>query len=184
MIAVISGTNRPDSVTSKISRVVGGLLQQGGEQAVILDLVELPQELFSPASYASKPPAFDVFQQAVLEAGGILTVTPEYNGSYPGALKYFIDMLRFPDSLADKPAAFVGLSSGRWGALRSVEQLEMVFHFRCAHLYGRRVFLPRVHHLLTEDGRVRDREISARLRDMVLGFAEFCRRISEAGDRT
>ncbi|RLE20696.1 MAG: NADPH-dependent oxidoreductase, partial [Acidobacteria bacterium] len=30
-------------------------------------------------------------QEAILETDGILTIVPEYNGSYPGALKYFID---------------------------------------------------------------------------------------------
>jgi NAD(P)H-dependent FMN reductase len=178
MIVVISGTNRPDSVTRKIARIASEILKAGGEQVRILDLAELPLELYSPSSYATKPAAFEVFQQTVLTAEGILTVTPEYNGSYPGVLKYFIDMLRFPDSLVDKPAGFVGLSAGRWGALRSVEQLEMVFQYRCAHLYGRRVFLPGVHTLIDDEGRIRDQEISDRLEEMVIGFAEFCHAVS------
>jgi len=74
-------------------------------------------------------------------ADGIVTVVPEYNGSFPGVLKYFIDMLRFPESLYGIPAAFVGIAAGEWGALRAVEQMEMVFQYRHAHLFGRRVFI-------------------------------------------
>jgi NAD(P)H-dependent FMN reductase len=178
MIAVISGTNRPNANTLRIARLVEQILAGGAERVTLLDLADLPPELFSPSSYADKPDAFARFQDAILSSSGILTVTPEYNGSFPGALKYFIDMLRFPDSLVDKPAAFIGLSSGRWGAIRSVEQLEMVFQYRHAHLYGRRVFLPGINGLLDDAGQLRDPEITDRLREMVLGFATFCHRIS------
>jgi len=58
----------------------------------------------------------------VLMAAGLHVVLPEYNGSYPGVLKYFIDMLKFPESFENKPAAFVGVANGQWGALRAVEQ--------------------------------------------------------------
>ena len=118
-------------------------------EVAFLDLAELPPDLMAGTSYAAKPDGFEVFQEVVLAARGILTVVPEYNGSFPGILKYFIDMLRFPESLHEKPAGFVGISSGRWGAVRAVEQLEMVFQYRHAHLYGRRVFIP--------DGRLRHR---------------------------
>jgi NAD(P)H-dependent FMN reductase len=154
------------------------ILQDAGARVTLLDLVELPPELFSAESYATKPAAFARFQGAVIEAQGILTVTPEYNGSFPGVLKYFIDMLRFPESLVDKPAAFIGLSAGRWGALRAVEQLEMVYQYRQVHLYGRRVFLPGINGLLDEAGQLRDPEITDRLGEMVLGFAGFCARVS------
>jgi NAD(P)H-dependent FMN reductase len=181
MIVVISGSNRPGANTLKISRLVLDSLEGGGERVTLLDLADLPLELYSPSSYAAKPDAFAPFQDAVLAAEGILTVTPEYNGSYPGALKYFVDMLRFPDSLLEKPCAFVGLSSGRWGAVRAVEQLEMVFQYRCAHLYGPRVFLPLVHELLDDAGRIREPGVEERLKTMVLGFADFCHRVAGTG---
>ena len=170
MIAVISGTTRPDANTLKIARLVEGILRGAGSSVTLLDLGELPPELFHPSAYGRKPVEFEPYQQAVLEAEGILTVTPEYNGSYPGVLKYFID-------LVDKAAGFIGLSAGRWGALRSVEHLEMVFQYRQAHLFGRRVFLPGVPGLLDEDGQLNDPELMERLRAMVVGFAGFCRRL-------
>ena len=142
MIAVISGTNRPGATTRRVAELCRRLLAAEGCEVRLLDLAELPAELFDPSSYAAKPAAFAPFQDAILEACGVLVVVPEYDGSYPGVLKYFLDMLRFPDSLYEKPAAFVGLAAGRWGALRAVEQLEMVFQYRHAHLFGRRCFLP------------------------------------------
>jgi len=179
MITVISGTNRPGAATRKVAGRVEDILRSAGEEVELLDLGKLPPEIFDSSVYSNKPSAFEPFQHAVLVADGILTITPEYNGSFPGILKYFVDMLRFPDSLVEKPAAFVGLSSGRWGALRAVEQLEMVFQYRQAHIYGRRVFLPGIGDLLDDRGTISDPEVAKRLREMVEGFAAFCHRLGQ-----
>lgn len=177
MITVIAGTNRPGSYTLKVANLALEVLIDTGEEATILDLCRLPPELFAGTSYASKPPAFADFQKTILDTDGILTVVPEYNGSFPGVLKYFIDMLRFPESLYLKPAAFIGLASGAWGGLRAVEQLEMIFQYRHAHLYGRRVFLPNISDLIDEEGKCSDPALGKRINEMVTGFAAFCGRL-------
>lgn len=177
MFAVIAGTNRPLSNTLKVSHLVESILCEIGEEVSLLDLSLLPEELFTPSSYATKPTSFQPFQDVVLEAAGVVTVVPEYNGSFPGVLKYFIDMLRFPESLVGKPAAFIGLSSGPWGGWRAVEQLEMVFQYRQAHLYGRRVFLSDIGRLLDDRGRLSDPVAVDRLENGIRGFVEFCSRL-------
>lgn len=182
MIVVISGTNRPGARTLAVATAFEQMLRDAGEPVQLLDLGQLPHELFAPSSYIAKPSSFEPFQQVILDADGILTVVPEYNGSYPGALKLFIDMLRFPESLHEKPAAFVGVSNGRWGGLRAVEQLEMVYAYRHAHLYGRRVFLPGIGDLLDAAGKLSDPELLDRLRVMTLGFAAFCRSLCASHD--
>ena len=177
MITVISGTNRPGSNTRKIAALIQETLQQTGEEVTILDLAELPPEIFDASSYASKPASFSAFQDQMLETDGMLTVVPEYNGSFPGVLKYFIDMLSFPESLYEKPAAFVGISSGRWGGIRAVEHLQMVFQYRHAHLFGRRCFIPGVGRILDENGRLTDPDVAERLKKSALDFARFCRNL-------
>lgn len=177
MITVIAGTNRPGSNTLKIAKNVLEVLHDGNEEASLLDLAELPAEIFGGSGYAEKPPGFARFQEVVLSTQGVLTVVPEYNGSFPGVLKYFIDMLQFPESLYEKPAAFIGLSSGPWGGLRAVEHLEMIFQYRHAHLFGRRLFLPRISKILDGAGKISDDEIERRLHDTVFGFAAFCHRL-------
>ena len=177
MLAVIAGTNRPRSKTLTVARLVQKILVDNGDEVAFIDLAALPPDLMASTSYAAKPDGFEVFQNVVLAARGILTVVPEYNGSFPGILKYFIDMLRFPESLHEKPAGFVGISSGRWGAIRAVEQLEMVFQYRHAHLYGRRVFIPAVGSAIDETGNLVDPDLGQRLHDMVCGFSVFCERL-------
>jgi chromate reductase len=182
MLVIIAGTNRPGSKTLPIARYAGEILEGSGEDVVLVDLAGLPHDLMAGASYTVKPPAFAPFQDAVLEARGILTVVPEYNGSFPGILKYFIDMLRFPESLNEKPAGFVGISSGPWGAVRAVEQLEMVFQYRHAHLYGRRVFIPDVRTAVDDAGRPVEPVMARRLETTIGGFARFCHRLRVGAD--
>ncbi len=122
----------------------------------MLDLAQLPPEIFSPGSYAEKPKAFQPFADAVLQSDGLHVVTPEYNGGMPGVLKYFIDMLKFPESFERRPVCFTGVAAGIWGALRPVEQLEAIFGYRNAHLYPERVFLPQINNLLDASGRLKD----------------------------
>ncbi len=174
LIVVIAGTNRPDSNTSRVARAAEALLAAEGAEVERLELIDLPAELFDPNCYGKKPESFAPFQDAITRATGVLSVVPEYNGSFPGIMKYFIDMLKFPESLKGVPAAFIGLGSGEWGGLRGVEQLEMVFQYRSAHLFGRRVFLKHIQKLLGEDGSIADESARERLQTQAREFVAFC----------
>lgn len=138
----------------------------------MLDLAAMRPEIYDPSSYGEKPNWFiDEFQNPILNAAGLVIVTPEYNGSFPGVLKYFIDMLKFPESLVGLPIAIVGISAGQFGAVRSVEQLSMILHYRKAHLFGERLFIPAVHQALSPSGSLG--ELDARLDAMISGFVSF-----------
>src|ERR1700759_4942516 len=144
MLTLIIGTNRPNNNTTKIAQQVEETYAALGVSLNVLDLGKLPPEIFSPESYAQKPAAFHPFAQTVLDSDGLIIVTPEYNGSIPGVLKYFIDMLKFPDSFEKRPVCFVGVAAGIWGALRPIEQLQQIFGYRNAYIYPERVFMPQI----------------------------------------
>lgn len=172
-ITLVSGTNRPGSNTRKVVSHIARLYADLGQPVEILDLAELPPEIFHPSSYASKPASFARFSDAVLASDGLHVVTPEYNGSVPGVLKYFIDMLKFPESFEHRPVAFTGLGAGMWGALRPVEQLQAIFGYRNAFVFPERVFMPGVNSLLGDDGTVIDPDVVARLKSQAKGFLGF-----------
>jgi NAD(P)H-dependent FMN reductase len=173
MIVIISGTNRPGSNTRKVTTHVRAHYQSLGVETHLLDLAELPPEIISPAAYASKPEAFKKFSDAILAADGLVIVTPEYNGGAPGILKYFIDMLPFPESFEHRPVCFVGLAAGIWGALRPVEQLQAIFGYRNAYLFPERVFLPGIGKLLDEAGQFTSPDLEKRLGQQAEGFVGF-----------
>ncbi len=177
MITLIVGTNRPGSNSRKVAAHVKEIYEGLKVPLRVLDLAQLPPEIFSPASYAEKPRAFQPFAEAVLNSAGLHVVSPEYNGGIPGVLKYFIDMLKFPESLVNRPVCFVGLAAGMWGALRPVEQLQAIFGYRNAFIYPNRVFLPAINDLLDARGRLKDAELLDRLKAQADGFIDFVEKL-------
>ena len=143
----------------------------------MLDLADMSAEIFSPTSYAEKPAGFAKFTDAILASDGLVIVTPEYNGSVPGVLKYFIDMLPFPESFERRPVCFVGLSAGIWGALRPVEQLQAIFGYRNAFVFPERVFMPGIGKVLDAAGKFTNEDMPKRLTAQATGFVEFVEKL-------
>ena len=161
---------------------MAGLYRGLGEEVELLDLRDLPSAVFDPGAYSEKPEAFQRgFVDKVLGADGLVVVVPEYNGSYPGVLKLFIDLLPFPESFEGRPVAFIGLAAGYYGALRAVEQLQMVFAYRNAHLFNKRVFIPAVYKALGESGEILDGDLKDRLATQAEKFLSYARAIKLPG---
>jgi len=172
-VLIISGTNRPGSNTRLVAKLVEAHYKNQNLPSDFFDLVDLPCEVFEPTAYAVKPASIVAIQQRILDAAGLHVVTPEYNGSFPGILKYFIDLLKFPESFDRKPVAFVGVAAGMFAALRPVEQLQMIFSYRNAHIYPDRVFIATVKEKLSPQGRLIDASLDQRLARQAAGFTRF-----------
>jgi len=177
MITLLVGTNRPGSSTRKVATQVEEIYKSLQTPLRTVDLAQLPPEIFHPTSYAQKPASFKPFSDGILEADGLVVVTPEYNGSIPGILKYFIDMLKFPESFEGRPVCFIGVAAGMWGALRPIEQLQQIFTYRAGFLYSERVFLPNINDLLDETGNFKNPDIIERIRGQAIGFIEFVEKL-------
>jgi len=177
MIVIISGTNRPGSNTRKVATHVEAIYKRLGVKFQVLDLAQMPTEMFSPTSYAEKPATFKKFTDAILASDGLVIVTPEYNGGIPGVLKYFIDLLPFPESFEHRPVCFIGLAAGIWGALRPVEQLQAIFGYRNAFVFPERVFMPGIGKLLDAAGAFTNPDLERRLEHQAAGFVRFVEKL-------
>jgi chromate reductase, NAD(P)H dehydrogenase (quinone) len=175
-IVVIAGTNRPNANALKIARIVESHYIAMKVPVELYSLSQMPAEIFNPASYATKPPAFTAVQDLIVASRGLHVVSPEYNGGFPGVLKYFIDMLKFPDSFEHKPVAFTGEAAGIWGAIRPIEQLQQIFGYRNAYVFPDRVFIPGINGKLDANGQLTDPAIADRLQKQATGFAAFTER--------
>lgn len=177
---LISGTNRADSQSIKVTKFTANYLKDKlgpSEDIQVLDLAKLPAEMFNPEVYSEKPSSFDPFRERMLKSQAIISVLPEYNGSAPGAFKYFIDMLPFPESLARVPCAFIGISAGRFGSVRSVEHMQDVFQYRHAFLYPERLFISNVSGATDDSGKPTDDFVFGLFEAMMEGFADFAKRL-------
>jgi NAD(P)H-dependent FMN reductase len=176
MIAQIIATNRPESNSAKVAAHVAEIYVAKGSPLHVVDLHKLPPEIFAPTSYAEKPASFAPFQDALMKAKGVIVVTPEYNGGFPGVFKYFIDMLKFPETFAGKPFAFVGLSAGGGGAMRPVEQFSTLVVYLKGILYPGTVSIPGIHSHLAA-GKLTSKEIIERIEKQAEGFIKFVEKV-------
>jgi len=133
-------------MSSKIAESLQRLYEQAGADASVLDLKTIPSDCFLPTSYGKgRPDSFAPFQEQILNSDGILFIVPEYNGSFPGVLKYFIDLWQYPESFEGRRVAFVGVAAGQWGGLRAVEHLQGVMGYRNARQFPMRIFINHIY---------------------------------------
>lgn len=145
-IVLISGTNRPNSLTRKITNYYQTILEQYGAQVIILDLADLPDDFTGTALYhnTGKNEIFNNLQKLTEKAEKFVFIVPEYNGSYPGVLKAFIDGLPYPNAFSNKKAALVGISSNMHGASSTLSHLNDVFSYLGMHTLALRVKLAQI----------------------------------------
>ena len=152
MITIISGTNRPLSNTLKVAKYYQKTLMSKGLDSTLFSLEDLPDTLISSDLYGKRSEAFQPIQEMVSKTTKFLFVIPEYNGSFPGVLKTFIDACDFPDSFYDKKAALVGVSSGKYGNIRGVDHFGGVCSYLHLNVLPLRIHISTIKTELDESG--------------------------------
>ncbi|TLU98091.1 NADPH-dependent FMN reductase [Dyadobacter luticola] len=145
-IVIIVGTNRPNSMSRRIAEYYQEILTQHQASSIILDLVNLPHDFTVSALYENtgKNEEFNNLKSLLEQTDKFVFIVPEYNGSYPGVLKAFIDGLPYPNSFANKKAALVGLSSNMQGAAIALSHLNDVFSYLGMNTLALRVKLGQI----------------------------------------
>jgi NAD(P)H-dependent FMN reductase len=131
MITLVCGTNRKNSITSKIVSFYSELLKSKGQKTHIINLKDLPSDFIESALYENigKNKVFNDFQKQIDDCEKLVFVTPEYNGSFPGVLKAFIDGMKFPGTFQGKKCALVGISAGTQGGVLAMSHLTDIFNY-------------------------------------------------------
>lgn len=152
MVTIIAGTNRPGSSTLKVAKYYQKMLALKGQEAGIISLMELPDDLIATDLYGKRSPEFDKLQRIITATDKFIFVIPEYNGSFPGVLKVFIDACSFPDSFYDKKAALVGISSGRYGNIRGIDHFTGICNYIHLHVMALKIHITSVKTELDPNG--------------------------------
>lgn len=156
MITIIVGTNRPDAISRKLAEQYAEMLHQKFQQpSQLLDLQELPVDFIGTALYehTGKNEAFNAVSQLISHSEKLIFVLPEYNGSFPGVLKAFIDGLAYPNTFRNKKAAMVAISNGTQGGLLAMSHLTDIFNYLGMHVLANKVRIPQIHQHFNE-GRI------------------------------
>lgn len=151
-IGIIIGTNRNNAFTEEIAKYYQQKFVEKGVLSLMIDLKDLPNDFAFSALYENggKNPDFQKVQNLIDDCDKLIFLVPEYNGSYPGVVKAFIDGLRHPDSLSNKKVALVGVSSGVLGNAVGLSHLNDVLSYLNANVLGLRIKLGNVEHHFKE----------------------------------
>ncbi|MFB9843464.1 NADPH-dependent FMN reductase [Mucilaginibacter ginsenosidivorans] len=153
MITIISSTNRPGSSTLKVAQYYQHKLREKGVDAGLLSLAQLPANLIQTDLYGNRSKEFEPIQEMVTKTDKFIFIIPEYNGSFPGVLKTFVDACSFPESFYDKKVALVGISSGKYGNIRGVDHFTGVCHYIHLNVMPLKLHIASIHKELDADGK-------------------------------
>jgi len=129
MVTIISASNRMGNLTSLFARHCEDLFKQKGVGVQLLELDSLPEELPLQSVYEYDTSVFADYAKTYFQnVDKFLFIIPEYNGSFPGILKLFIDGIH-PKHYTDKKAALIGISAGRAGNLRGMDHLTDILNY-------------------------------------------------------
>lgn len=153
MIKIIVGTNRKNSVSAVIATLYQSILKEKGAESEILLLSELPADFAATALYENngKNAGYNAFHDRVKEGSKFVFIVPEYNGSFPGILKTFIDGMTYPNSFLNKKSALVGLSSGIGGGGIAMSHLTDIFHYLGMHVLALKPKLAKIEQNMSDN---------------------------------
>jgi chromate reductase len=172
-IVVVSCTNRPDSNTLKVSRIYEKILKAKGVQTKLLDFCTLPQNIAFSETFGKRTPEYArLIDEYVSSNSKFIFVLPEYNGSFPGILKTFLDSMH-PREWADKNACLVGVADGRAGNLRGMEHLTGILNYLKMHVYHDKLPISMVNKMIDENGNFTSEDQLRACVAQVEGFLQF-----------
>lgn len=133
------------------------------------------------------PPAVEAVKDRIAAADGLLIVTPEYNNSVPGPLKNAIDWLSRPPRdqarvFARLPVTVIGASPGRGGTRFAQTALLPVFRtLGMRPWYDKVLYVAGAGSAFDAELELTDAKVDELLRELLAGFADYCRQASPRG---
>lgn len=126
-IAIIAGSQRKPSESTKIAKFVSNILQENHHiQSPVLDLSELHLPLWNEGVWNGDEMWGQIWEpiaQTLNQSDAIIAISPEWNGMASPAIKNFF-LLCEADEIAHKPGLIISVSSGAGGAY-PVAELRM-----------------------------------------------------------
>ena len=172
-ITIISGTNRENSFTNKVAQVYKSVLETKGIKPLVLSLTNLPEDVAFKEMYGKRSKAYEEMIKNYIEsADAFIFISPEYNGSFPGILKLFIDSVH-PGKWNEKKVCLTGVSSGRAGNLRGMEHLGSILNYLKMHVYHNKLPISQIDKLYNGSETLSHEETLKNIDKQLDGFLKF-----------
>lgn len=180
MITVIQATNRPDSNTEFIARQIEQILGALYNGPIgYISMVDIPPEILSHGLYKKDylPETVKNMQdQWMVPAEKFIWLLPEYNGSFPGILKLFLDSIsvrRYDETFKLKKSMLIGVATGRSGNIRGMDHLAGILLHMKSVVYPRLLPVSKVSELMDDQGRINHEPTLRTLEEHLRGFVAF-----------
>lgn len=172
-ICIISATNRFESKTLKIAKIYQKLLAEINVNSELLSLENLPLNLAHTELYGMRSLEFQkTIDDVILPANKYVFIIPEYNGSFPGVLKIFIDAIS-PKVWAEKKAALIGVAAGKAGNLLGMAHFSDILCHLKINVFHNKIPISNIDKLLDENAELNSNETKAKLNAQISGFLKF-----------
>lgn len=172
-ITLISATNRIDSNTEKIANYYQLQLQAKGIKVNFLSLKTLPETFLTSDLYGKRSAEFQaIIDDFITQQTKFIFIVPEYNGSFSGVLKLFLDAVP-PKLWLDNKACLTGVSTGRAGNLRGLEHLTNILNYLKINVYHHKQPISVVDKLLDASGNLLDADTQKIIDIQLEGFLKF-----------
>lgn len=149
MYLIISGTNRAGSNTLKVAKEYQRLLKEKEVDSVLLSLEGL--------NLLKRDADFEKIEnELIIPFQDYIFVSPEYNGSFPGALKLLFDTGKTHALWWHKKALLTGVSTGRAGNLRGMDHLSDVLNHVKVMVHHNKLPISSVDKLMDAEGHFTD----------------------------
>ncbi|MFZ5555011.1 MAG: NADPH-dependent FMN reductase [Bacteroidota bacterium] len=173
MITIISSTNRKNSNSSKVAAIYLQKLKEKGVEAQVLNLEHLPHDFAYTQIEDVFSEEFDkVVQQYIISVEKFIFIIPEYNGGYPGILKTFIDSVH-PKHFRGKKSALAGISAGRAGALKGMDDFTGILHYLQVEVLSDKPKISDIEKFIDENGQLTSAEAHTRMEKQLEKFLRF-----------
>ena len=134
-VLAFAGSLREHSYNRRVLQTAVGGAEKAGAEVTVVDLRDYPMPIYNPDDHEKT--GFDEnalrFQRLLILHDGLLIASPEYNGSFPAALKNAIDWAsrqsdryKRADVFPGKFAAIMTAGPGSFGGLRTLAHLRGV----------------------------------------------------------
>ena len=173
-IVGISGSLRAGSYTRRAVEIALQGAAEAGAETRLINLKDYDLIFRDGKDEANYPPGVFRLRADVKRADGVILGTPEYHGGLSGVLKNALDLMGF-EEFEGKMIGLVGVSGGRMGAHDALNTLRNVGRALHAWVIPEQASIPEAWKVFTDDGKITDPQLEARLKEVGSQLARFAR---------
>jgi len=174
-IVIISGSVRKGRKSHQLTlELQQRFIRNCQAQTEVIDLAESQLPVLEDEQFQTHPspsPVMLEIHHKLNDADAIIFLSPEYHGSYTGALKNAVDY--YWSEFQKKPIGVVATSSGKFGGINTSTQLQQLVLSLGAYPMPLKLLAPNVQHAFNAEGILVDEGLSKTMDKYVAEFIWF-----------